>query len=86
MDVAMGERFELREGETLVVGEADVDEVQQSDFGVEGAEWLFGGKAESESIGAGTVHARENGGVIVLAEPIGELLAIGLSEAGERGL
>jgi hypothetical protein len=86
IDVAARERFEECEGDFFVVGEARVDDVKESDLGVEGAERPVRFDGESESIRPRAVHLGKDGVVLFAAEPFGELFAIGLGEAGKGGL
>ena len=84
-DVALREGLELSEGELFVVRQARVDEVEESDPGVEGSERLLR-DVEAESFGARFVDAFADDIVVLAAEPVGELFALDQSEAGESGL
>ena len=81
-DVAMGEGFENGEGELLLGREMKVDRVEQGDLGVEGLERFYG-DGEAESFRARFFDALENVFVFAVAEPVGELFAIGFGEAPE---
>jgi hypothetical protein len=85
MDVAPSERLEECQGEVFVLGEARVDEVEERNFGVEGAKGLVR-DVEAETFGPRFVDAVEDDVVVLAAEPVGELFALGLGEAGEGGL
>ena len=86
MDLALAEGLEGGEGEFFVGGELGVDDVEQSDFGVEGAQWLVRGEGEAETFWARFGGAVQDVIVMAVAEPVGELFALGDREGGERGL
>ena len=82
-EVAGGEGFELGEGESFVVGNAGVDDVEKGDFGVEGLEWLYGDGQTEAAFGTRPSDSFQDDVVVALAEPVGEEFLVFRGERGE---